>query len=109
LDSLAVEPASFYRAESRNPRDFVIADATRPKAPASRPLPGQNQLYLYPDNGDGSQASNIVLTSNNTISNSQCTISAQGASFQASGGKQRHRRKVNGPNGKSSVARRTSY
>ena len=44
-----------------------------------------NQLYLYPDNGDGTQATNIVLTGNNTISNSQCTISAQGASVQTSG------------------------
>ena len=44
-----------------------------------------NQLYLYPDNGDGTQATNIVLTGNNTISNSQCTISAQGSNVQASG------------------------
>ena len=44
-----------------------------------------NQVYLYPDNGDGSQATNIVLTGSNTIGNSQCTISAQGASVQTSG------------------------
>ena len=44
-----------------------------------------NQVYLYPDNGDGTQAPSIVLTGNNTISNSQCTISAQGASVQSSG------------------------
>jgi hypothetical protein len=44
-----------------------------------------NQVYLYPDNGDGNQAANIVLTGNNTISNSQCTISAQGASVQTAG------------------------
>jgi hypothetical protein len=44
-----------------------------------------NQLYLYPDNGDGNQATNIVLTGNNTISNSQCSISAQGASAQTNG------------------------
>ena len=44
-----------------------------------------NQLYLYPDNGDGTQATNIVLTGNNTIGNSQCTISAHGASVQTSG------------------------
>ena len=44
-----------------------------------------NQLYLYPDNGDGTQATNIVLTGSNTISNSQCTISAQGANVQTSG------------------------
>jgi hypothetical protein len=44
-----------------------------------------NQLYLYPDNGDGTQATNIVITGSNTISNSQCSISAQGASVQTSG------------------------
>jgi uncharacterized repeat protein (TIGR01451 family) len=44
-----------------------------------------NRLYLYPDNGDGTQAGNIVLTGNNTISNSQCTVSALGASVQAAG------------------------
>jgi len=44
-----------------------------------------NQLYLYPDNGDGTQAGSIALTGNNTISNSQCTVSAQGASVTASG------------------------
>ena len=44
-----------------------------------------NALYLYPDNGDGTQATNIVLAGNNTISNSQCSISAQGSSVQASG------------------------
>jgi len=47
-------------------------------------VPG-NQLYLYPDNGDGSQATSIALTGNNTISNSQCTISAQGSNVQTSG------------------------
>ena len=44
-----------------------------------------NQLYLFPDNGDGTQATNIVLAGNNTISNSQCSISAQGANVQTSG------------------------
>jgi len=44
-----------------------------------------NQLYLYPDNGDGTQAAKIVLTGNNTLSNSQCSVSAQGASAQTSG------------------------
>jgi hypothetical protein len=44
-----------------------------------------NQLYLYPDNGDGSKATSIALTGNNTISNSQCTISAHGASVQTAG------------------------
>jgi len=40
---------------------------------------------LYPDNGDGTQAPSMVLTGNNAISNSQCTISAQGANVQTSG------------------------
>jgi len=44
-----------------------------------------NQLYLYPDNGDGSQATNITLAGSNTISNSQCTVSAQGSSVQSNG------------------------
>ena len=42
-------------------------------------VPG-NQLYLYPDNGDGSQATNIVLTGTNSIPNGQCLISASGSS-----------------------------
>jgi hypothetical protein len=44
-----------------------------------------NLLYLYPDNGDGTEATNIALTGSNTISNSQCTVSAQGARVQAEG------------------------
>jgi len=44
-----------------------------------------NQLFLYPDNGDGTQATNIVLIGSNTISNSQCTVSAQGANVHSSG------------------------
>jgi hypothetical protein len=44
-----------------------------------------NLLYLYPDNGDGTQATSIPLTGNNTISNSQCSISAQGSSVQING------------------------
>jgi hypothetical protein len=44
-----------------------------------------NQLYLYPDNGDGAAATSIVLTGNNTIGNSQCSISSQGASVQTNG------------------------
>jgi serine protease AprX len=39
-----------------------------------------NSLYLYPDNGDGSQATNIVLTGTNTIENSHCRINAAGSS-----------------------------
>ena len=45
-----------------------------------------NTLYLYPDNGDGTQATSIVLTGANTIENSQCRISAQGSSVSTSGG-----------------------
>jgi hypothetical protein len=44
-----------------------------------------NQLYLYPDNGDGAQATSIILTGSNTIGNSQCTVAAQGSSVQANG------------------------
>lgn len=44
-----------------------------------------NQLFLVPDNGDASQATNIILTGNNTISNSQCSISAQGSIVQTNG------------------------
>jgi hypothetical protein len=44
-----------------------------------------NQIYLYPDNGDGNQATSIVLTGTNTIENSQCRISAQGSSVVMNG------------------------
>ena len=44
-----------------------------------------NQVYLDPDNGDGNAATSIPLTGNNTISNSQCTVSAQGSQVQSSG------------------------
>ena len=44
-----------------------------------------NVLYLYPDNGDGTQAASIPLTGSNIVSNSQCSVSAQGASVSASG------------------------
>ena len=44
-----------------------------------------NALYLYPDNGDGAAATNIVLTGTNTIQNSQCLISASGSSVVKSG------------------------
>jgi hypothetical protein len=46
-----------------------------------------NLLYLIPDNGDGTQATNIPLTGTNTISNSQCSVSAAGSSVQVSGGR----------------------
>ena len=44
-----------------------------------------NLLYLFPDNGDGTQATSIPLSGTNTISNSQCTISAQGSSVTTTG------------------------
>ena len=44
-----------------------------------------NQVFLYPDNGEGSQATSMVLTGTNSLSNSQCTISAQGSSVTTSG------------------------
>lgn len=44
-----------------------------------------NLLFLYPDNGDGSQAANIVLAGNNTIANGQCTVYANGSSAAVSG------------------------
>ena len=34
-----------------------------------------NLLYLIPENGDGTQATSIVLTGTNSLSNSQCTVS----------------------------------
>ena len=45
-----------------------------------------NILFLFPDNGDGNAATNIVLTGTNTIENSQCRISAQGSSVTTNGG-----------------------
>ena len=47
-------------------------------------VPG-NQLYLYPDNGDGSQATNIALTGTNIIENSRCRIGAAGSSVTKAG------------------------
>ncbi len=44
-----------------------------------------NQIFLYPDNGDGTQALSTVLTGTNSISNSQCTVSAQGSSVVFAG------------------------
>jgi len=44
-----------------------------------------NQLYLYPDNGDGTQAPSITLTGTNTIANGQCAVSAAGASVESIG------------------------
>ena len=39
-----------------------------------------NLLFLYPDDGDGSQATAIALSGANTIENSYCRINAQGSS-----------------------------
>lgn len=44
-----------------------------------------NLLYLYPDNGDGTQAPSIFVGAANTISNSQCMIASQGAALQITG------------------------
>ena len=44
-----------------------------------------NLLFLYPDSGDGTQAASMLLTGINALSNSQCTISAQGSSVSTSG------------------------
>ena len=44
-----------------------------------------NQVFLIPDNGDGSQATSMVLTGTNTVGNSQCTVSAQGSSVTVNG------------------------
>lgn len=44
-----------------------------------------NQIYLYPDNGDGAQAASTILTGTNSLSNSQCTISALGSSVVLNG------------------------
>jgi len=42
-----------------------------------------NQVYLFPDNGDGTQATSMPLTGNNSVSNSQCTVSSQGATVMS--------------------------
>ena len=47
-------------------------------------VPG-NLLFLYPDNGDGSQATAITLSGTNTIENNFCRISAQGSSAVKNG------------------------
>ena len=45
-----------------------------------------NLLLLLPDNGDGSQATSLVLNGANTsVNNSQCTIFGQGSSASVSG------------------------
>jgi len=44
-----------------------------------------NQIFLVPDNGDGSQATSMSLSGTGTLSNSQCTVSAAGSSYTTSG------------------------
>ena len=44
-----------------------------------------NQLFLVPDNGDGTLAVSMVLTGTNSVSNSQCSISAVGSSATING------------------------
>ena len=46
-----------------------------------------NALFLIPDSGDGSQATNIVLSGSNVIENSQCRINAAGSSVTRVGTK----------------------
>lgn len=43
-------------------------------------------MFLYPDNGDGAQVTNMVLTGTNSLENSQCRINSQGSSTATSGG-----------------------
>ena len=45
----------------------------------------RNLLFLYPDNGDGSQAASIPLSGTQALSNSQCTIFAQGSAVSTNG------------------------
>lgn len=44
-----------------------------------------NQLFLYPDNGDGNAATSMILTGTNTLRNGQCTVSAAGSSVVTNG------------------------
>jgi len=45
-----------------------------------------NQVFLVPDNGDGTQATAMPLSGTGTLSNSQCTVSAAGSGYTTSGG-----------------------
>ena len=47
-----------------------------------------NQVFLFPDNGDGTQATSMVLSGTNTIGNSQCTVSSQGSYTTTNGADQ---------------------
>lgn len=44
-----------------------------------------NQVFLVPDNGDGAKAAGMSLSGSNTLSNSQCTVSASGSGVVKSG------------------------
>src|SRR5208337_316065 len=44
-----------------------------------------NMVFLVPDSGDGTQAAGMVLGGSSTLSNSQCTVSAQGSSAAVNG------------------------
>jgi hypothetical protein len=44
-----------------------------------------NAVFLVPDSGDGSQATSMILTGSNTLSNSQCMVSAAGSTVVRSG------------------------
>lgn len=47
-------------------------------------VPG-NLLFLYPDDGNGAEAKSILLAGNRVLTNSQCSILADGAEVQKSG------------------------
>ena len=44
-----------------------------------------NQVFLVPDSGDGTLATSMSLSGTGSLSNSQCTVSAQGSSAVVSG------------------------
>lgn len=44
-----------------------------------------NEIYLYPDNGDGTQAASTILAGANSLTNSQCTVSSQGSNVTVNG------------------------
>lgn len=44
-----------------------------------------NQVFLYPNNGDVTQAVSMQLTGTDTLTNSQCSVSAAGSSSSKAG------------------------
>lgn len=47
-------------------------------------VPG-NLLFLYPDDGNGANVKNILLAGNRVLSNSQCSVIAEGAEVRKAG------------------------